>query len=152
MIPDAASNGLQNPDDVFANSDTSHVVRATILLPVECVVDCSVIGRRWRIMQYKNGSFSASRRRLLRLLGLGAAGMAVGTLAGPGRLFATQFVGEATQLKLPKMVYDPELQMMVDPATRAPIYTDMNNIKVASGLPTITAGCSDCPKKDDEGE
>ena len=104
------------------------------------------------VMQYKNGSFRATRRRLLRLLGLGAAGMAVGTLAGPGRLFATQFVGEATQLKLPEMVYDPELQMMVDPATRTPIYTDMNNIKVASGLPTITAGCSDCPKKDDEGE
>jgi len=56
------------------------------------------------------------------------------------------------QADLPEMVYDPDSQMMVDPATRAPIYTDMDNIKVASGLPTVTAGCSDCPKKDDDGE
>jgi len=99
----------------------------------------------------KGDSPNAARRGLLRLLGIGAAGAAVGTL-GSARLFAKQFVGDAMQADLPEMVYDPDSQMMVDPATRAPIYTDMDNIKVASGLPTVTAGCSDCPKKDDDGE
>jgi hypothetical protein len=102
-------------------------------------------------MRHRNSFPSATRRGLLRLLGVGAAGVAVGTL-GSARLFAKQFVGNATRADLPEMVYDPDSQMMVDPATRTPIYTDVDKIKVASGLPTVTAGCSDCPKKDDDGE
>lgn len=102
-------------------------------------------------MRYRDGFPSATRRGLLKLLGMGAAGAAVGTL-GSARLFAKQFVGDATRADLPEMVYDPASQMMVDPATRTPIYTDSNKIRMASGLPTVTAGCSDCPKKDDDGE
>lgn len=103
-------------------------------------------------MKHKHGSFSAGRRRLLAGLGAGAAGTALYAAAGSSRLFAAQFAGEATRVDVPKMVYDPKLQMMVDPATRKPIYGDMKTITVASGLPVVTAGCSDCPKKDDTGE
>lgn len=103
-------------------------------------------------MKYHSGSFSAARRKLLTLLGLGAAGAILPASMGSGRLFAKQFVGETSKVDIPKMVYDPELQMMVDPISRKPIYQDMDSITVASGLPTVTAGCSDCPKKDDDGE
>jgi len=97
-------------------------------------------------------SFNAARRRLLTLLGVGAAGTALAAVSGSGRLFAKQFVGDASRVDIPDMVYDPKLQMMVDPVTRVPIYEDMKNITVASGLPTITSACDDCPKKDDDGE
>jgi hypothetical protein len=50
-------------------------------------------------------------------------------------------------VKLPEMTYDPELQMMVDPSTRKPIYLDSQ--KVATINATITAGCPSCPKCDD---
>ena len=95
--------------------------------------------------------FDAARRRVLGLLGLGAAGTLLAA-AGSKTLFAKQFVGDACHADAPEMVYDPELQQMVDPVTRAPIYGDVKDIKVASGYPTITAGCSNCPKKDDDGE
>lgn len=103
-------------------------------------------------MKYATESFRTARRKMLTLLGLGTAGAVLAASAGSKSLFAKQFVGEAPRVDLPKMVYDPELQMMVDPVTRVPIYEDMKNITVASGLPTITAGCADCPKKDDDGE
>ncbi len=103
-------------------------------------------------MTFKNSSFSAARRRLLTLIGLGAAGTMLPAVMKSGGLFAKQFVGDTSKVDIPKMIYDPELQMMVDPATRKPIYEDMESITVASGLPTVTAGCSDCPKKDDDGE
>ena len=108
-------------------------------------------------MKKDDDLFNIARRRTLKMLGLGAAAAAVGAALGSDRLFAKQFVGEATRVKVPKMVYDPDLQMMVDPDTRVPIYEDMENITVASGLPTITSSspenpCSDCPKKDDDGE
>ncbi len=96
--------------------------------------------------------FNAARRRLLTLFGVGAAGTALAVVSGSGLLFAKQFVGDASRVNIPDMVYDPKLQMMVDPVTRVPIYENMKNITVASGLPTITAGCDDCPKKDDDGE
>jgi hypothetical protein len=96
-------------------------------------------------------SFSAARRRLLRLVGLGAAGTVVGVVAASERIFAKQFIEEGPVAKLPKMVYDPQLQMMVDPDTRQPIFDDASKIDVASGLPTVTSGCGDCPKKDDTG-
>lgn len=97
-------------------------------------------------------SFNRARRRVLGWFGLGAAGAAAAVVAGSRDVFARQFVCEATRVDNPKMVYDPELQQMVDPVTRAPVYGDVKSIKVASGYPTITAGCSDCPKKDDDGE
>jgi hypothetical protein len=105
-------------------------------------------------------SFKTSRRRLLYMLGLGAAGAIVAD-----KLFATQFAREASTVKLPKMVYDPGLQMMVDPVTRLPVYAraemlHQNNVAKkakskktrkakSKALPTVTAGCSNCPKCDD---
>jgi hypothetical protein len=94
---------------------------------------------------------SAARRRLLRLFGLGAAGTAVGVVAASDRIFAKQFVDQGPSVKLPRMVYDPQLQMMIDPDTRQPIFDDAARIDVASGLPTVTSGCGNCPKKDDTG-
>ena len=97
-------------------------------------------------------SFGIARRRLLAWFGLGAAGTVLAVASGSKSVFAKQFVGDAVRVDVPKMVYDPVLQQMVDPVTRVPIYDDMENIKLASGLPTVTAGCDDCPKKDDDGE
>jgi hypothetical protein len=92
-----------------------------------------------------------ARRGLLKLLGLGTAGTAVGAVVASNRVFARQFVDACQSGKLPDMVYDPELQVMVDPTTRKPIFDDAAKIDVASGYPTVTAGCKDCPKKDDDG-
>lgn len=96
----------------------------------------------------KDRVFDGARRQVLRLLGLGATGTAISAVVGTERLFAKQFAGEAPALKLPEMAYDPELQMMVDPKTRLPIYLDSQ--KVATINATITAGCKDCPKCDDQ--
>jgi hypothetical protein len=96
-------------------------------------------------------SFSAARRRMLKLFGFGVTGTAAGVIVATDRIFAKQFLDEGPTIKLPDMVYDPDLQMMVDPATRRPIYEDAARITVASGLPTITSGCGNCPKKDDTG-
>jgi hypothetical protein len=103
-------------------------------------------------MSSKHGLFSVGRRKLLAGLGAGAAGAALLAATGSSRLFAAQFVGEATRIDMPKMIYDPELQMMVDPVTRVPVYEDMSTITVASGLPIVTANCSDCPKNDGTSE
>lgn len=89
---------------------------------------------------------NTTRRKVLTLLGLGAAGSVLASVTGSSRLFAKQFVGEGTKSKMPDMVYDPELQMMVDPITRQPLYEDL---RYAQSLPCVTAGCSDCPKRDD---
>lgn len=102
-------------------------------------------------MTAKSVGFSPGRRRLMRLLGLGAVGTAAGTLAVPNRVFARQFLDQGPTLQLPAMVYDPTLQVMVDPTTRQPIYDRADRLDVASGLPTVTSGCGDCPKKDDSG-
>ncbi len=91
-------------------------------------------------------SFSAARRKVLTLFGLGAAGTALGVVASD-KVFAKQFCGQAASTSNPTMVYDPELQVMVDPLTRKPIYEDAKKLRLA--LPTVTAGCSNCPKKDD---
>jgi hypothetical protein len=91
--------------------------------------------------------FNGARRQVLRMLGLGAAGSAIGAVVGADSLFAKQFTGEAPPVKLPEMTYDPDLQMMVDPKTRLPIYLDSQ--KVATINATVTAGCSNCPKCDD---
>ena len=72
-------------------------------------------------------------------------------MLAPRQVFARQFLTDGPVIKLPEMVYDPKLQMMVDPTTRRPIYENPANITIASGLPTVTSGCGDCPKKDDTG-
>ncbi len=91
--------------------------------------------------------FNSARRRVLRLFGLGAAGTAIAAVAGSESVFAKQFAGDAGPIKLPPMTYDPELQMMVDPGSRRPIYLDSQ--KVATISATVTAGCPNCPKCDD---
>lgn len=102
-------------------------------------------------MGTEDGFPKIARRRILQLFGLGVAGTAVGVVAASNRIFAKQFVDDGLDIKLPKMTYDPQLQMMVDPQTHKPMYDDASRIDVASGLPTVTSGCGDCPKKDDTG-
>ena len=92
-------------------------------------------------------TYSVARRGMLRLLGMAVAGTALGTTSSSS-VFAKQFTGEATVLNLPPMVYDPALQMMVDPQTRQPIYDDPKNLAQKNN-PTVTSGCKDCPKCDD---
>lgn len=95
----------------------------------------------------KHQLFNAARRQVLQMLGLGAAGTIIGVVVASDSLFAKQFAGEVSPIKLPEMTYDPELQMMVDPVTRRPIYLDSQ--KVATLNATVTAGCANCPKCDD---
>jgi hypothetical protein len=104
------------------------------------------IVRNMRHEMTKDRAFDSARRHVLRMFGLGAAGTAVGVVAATN-VFAKQFAGNVTEVKLPEMTYDPELQMMVDPSTRKPIYLDSQ--KVATINATITAGCPSCPKCDD---
>ncbi len=98
-------------------------------------------------MTKQTHAFNAARRRALRFLGLGAVAAA---FAAPTTLFARQFVGATAKSKTPNMVYDPDLQMLVDPLTREPVYEDAKRLRLA--LPCVTAGCSDCPKRDDPSE
>ena len=51
------------------------------------------------------------------MLGLGVTG----TVVADG-VFARQFAQSAVPVELPDMVYDAELQMMVDPVSRQPVY------------------------------
>jgi len=96
--------------------------------------------------------------KALKCLGLGAVGTALGVgtamAATPSsdKLFAKQFAEPGISVVLPVMVYDTELQMLVHPDTRQPIYYDAKHLQVASGLPIVTSGCSDCPKNDGTGE
>jgi hypothetical protein len=94
-----------------------------------------------------NKEINSTRRRVLRLFGLGAAGTALGVVAGTENLFAKQFAGDVAPTKLPVMTYDPELQMMVDPTSKQPIYLDSQKIATLSA--TITSSCPTCPKCDD---
>jgi len=117
-------------------------------------------------MSWDDMSLKTSRRRLLILFGLGAAG----TVAADS-LFARLFARESTSVTLPEMVYDPHLQMMVDPATRKPVYARADMLANARAdkdddkedkkkkkeepkpkpkpLPTVTSSCDKCPKCDD---
>lgn len=98
-------------------------------------------------MTSQTSAFSVARRRFLSLLGFGVAGAAVGSVVASDKVFAKQFVGKAAEVRRPEMVYDPELQMMVDKATGKPVFGDAKALQLADA--TITAGCSNCPKRDD---
>jgi hypothetical protein len=94
-----------------------------------------------------NNAFSAARRNALRMFGVGVAGTVVGVAVGANKVFAKQFAGPVNPVQLPEMVYDPKLQMMVDPKTGLPIYH--NPQMLASSNATVTSGCANCPKCDD---
>ena len=85
-------------------------------------------------------------RAVFGLMGLGTASAAVGAIVMPDEVFAKQFLGDGARVQIPKMVYDPHMQMMVEPGSRLPIYSNGKNIKLATA--TVTAGCGDCPKND----
>jgi hypothetical protein len=85
------------------------------------------------------------RRLLLTLVGVGAAGTALGTAEASDTIFAKQFLNKGAEMTIPMMVYDPQLQMMVDPATGQPIYEKNKDMRLAK----VTAGCGDCPKYDE---
>ena len=93
-------------------------------------------------------SFNAARRRLLRLFGLGAAGTAIGAVVASDQIFAKQFVDNGPFVA-PAVIAHWGWRALF--ATRQPIYEDAGRIDVASGLPTVTSGCGNCPKKDDTG-
>ena len=98
-------------------------------------------------MTKDQSAFSVARRRFLSLLGYGVAGTAIGSAVASDKVFAKQFTGKAAEARRPEMVYDPELQMMVDKHTGKPVFGDAKNLQLADA--TITAGCSNCPKRDD---
>jgi hypothetical protein len=86
-------------------------------------------------------------RRLVLTLGVGATGAAISAVGTSDSVFAKQFACSAVEITLPEMTYDPELQMMVHPVTRQPLYETAG--KMAAHNPTVTAGCKTCPKCDD---
>ena len=91
-------------------------------------------------------SSKAIRSALLTLLGCGTAMTAAGQAQASTSVFAKEFLDQGVQMHVPKMVYCPVQQVMVDPVTRIPIYSKQNkDIKLAK----VTAGCSDCPKYDE---
>jgi hypothetical protein len=93
----------------------------------------------------KSSAIKSVRRALLTIIGIGAAGAAAGSAqASSGNVFACQFLDKAAAMDIPNMVYDAELQMMVDPNTAIPIYQNNKQIKMAK----VTAGCDKCPKYD----
>jgi len=61
-------------------------------------------------------------RSVAGVLGLAAACAVFGALGGADAAFAKQFACEGRQAGPPPTVCSPELRMMVDPATRQPIY------------------------------
>lgn len=86
------------------------------------------------------------RGALLTLVGCGTAMTAAHQAQATTSVFAKEFLDRGVQMHVPKMVYCPVQQVMVDPVTREPIYRkDKKDIRLAK----VTAGCSDCPKYDE---
>jgi hypothetical protein len=84
-------------------------------------------------------------RLLLGIVGAGTVGTTFETAQASNDIFARPFLNKGAGMTIPAMVYDPALQMMVDPVTRAPVYEKNNNMQLAK----VTAGCKDCPKYDE---
>jgi hypothetical protein len=61
-------------------------------------------------------------QRFLKILGLGAAGAGIATVATGSQVFASLFLKETMSVADPEMVYDPRLQLMVRPGTEDPIF------------------------------
>jgi len=103
-----------------------------------------VILAHWKIGENTAMKANHVRRLLLTVLGVGVAGTAIGSAQASSDIFARQFLDKGAEMKIPNMVYDPKLQMMVDPVTLQPIYQKNDQMQLAK----VTAGCGDCPKYD----
>lgn len=89
-----------------------------------------------------------TRRALMKIFKLGvAAAPAMCAMGASDKVFASQFLEKGAELTFPQMVYDPGLQMMVNPVTKQPIYEHNKNMQLAKV--TDYNGCSDCPKYDE---
>lgn len=86
-----------------------------------------------------------SVRLLLGIVGAGTVGAALEPAQASNDIFARPFLNKGAGMTIPAMVYDPILQMMVDPITRSPVYEKNNDMQLAK----VTAGCKDCPKYDE---
>ena len=86
-----------------------------------------------------------SVRLLLGIVGAGTVGAALEPAQASNDIFARPFLNKGAGMTIPAMVYDPILQMMVDPITRTPVYEKNNDMQLAK----VTAGCKDCPKYDE---
>ncbi|MDO8396245.1 MAG: hypothetical protein Q7T45_00330 [Bradyrhizobium sp.] len=86
-----------------------------------------------------------SVRLLLGIVSAGTVGAALEPAHASNDIFARPFLNTGAGMTIPAMVYDPALQMMVDPTTRTPVYEKNNNMQLAK----VTAGCKDCPKYDE---
>jgi hypothetical protein len=84
-------------------------------------------------------------RLLLGVVGAGTVGATFETAQASNDIFARPFLNKGAEMAIPAMVYDPTLQMMVDPITRAPVYEKNKDMQLAK----VTAGCKDCPKYDE---
>jgi len=73
-------------------------------------------------MKKSTKSFNETRRRVLKLFGLGVVSTGIFAIANSKKLFARQFLGDAPRVANPDMEYDPKLQIMVDPKTREPVF------------------------------
>jgi hypothetical protein len=69
-------------------------------------------------------------RLLLGVVGAGTVGATFEAAQASNDIFARPFLSKGAEMTIPAMVYDPVLQMMVDPVTRAPVY--MKKIKTCS--------------------
>jgi hypothetical protein len=84
-------------------------------------------------------------RLLVGIVGAGGVGSTIETTQASTDIFARPFLNKGAGMTIPAMVYDPTLQMMVDPITRTPIYENNKDMQLAK----VTAGCKDCPKYDE---
>ena len=82
-------------------------------------------------------------RLLLGVVGAGTVGATFEAAQASNDIFARPFLNKGAEMTA--MVYDPTLQMMVDPITRAPVYEKNKDMQLAK----VTAGCKDCPKYDE---
>ena len=74
-------------------------------------------------MSSQKNNADQDRRNFLKNAAGIAAGAAAVAAAGASRLFAGQFLKDAPMGETPRLVYDPEKQVMVDPDTREPAYS-----------------------------
>ena len=84
-------------------------------------------------------------RLLLGVVGAGTVGATFEPAQASNDIFARPFLNKGAEMTIPAMVYDPALQMMVDPVTRASVYEKNKDMQPAK----VTAGCKDCPKYDE---